>query len=182
MGDFVADIMLLSTQSQSIRIAMINGGGIRASIPAGDVTMGQILTVFPFQNSLSTMGLLGADVLEALEYGVSRAEDPGNEGTGRFLQVGGLRYQWDPAEPVGSRIQSVEVLVAKGEYQALDPEAVYQVVTIDYLRGGGDGYTVFQEKAIDPYDYGPLLTDVILDYFEEYSPVSPALDGRISSP
>jgi 5'-nucleotidase len=180
MGNFVADIMLWESKSQSIQIAMLNGGGIRAGILAGDVTVGQVLTVFPFENSLATMGLLGQDVLAALEFGVSRADDPSNEGTGRFLQVAGLRYEFDPNRAVGSRILSVEVLDENDQFQPLDTEAVYQMVTIDYLRGGGDGYTIFEENAIDPDDYGRLLTDAILDYFDQFTPVSPELDGRIT--
>ena len=73
-----------------------NGGGIRASNPAGNVTLGDVLTVLPFGNLISTFELTGAEVVEALENGVSRAENPDNEGTGRFAQVAGVRYSWNP--------------------------------------------------------------------------------------
>lgn len=118
LGNLITDAMIAETGAQ---IALQNGGGIRANIPDTDtpedialgapmpVTLGEVLTVLPFGNLVSTFELSGADVWAALEHGVSRAENPENEGTGRFPQVAGLRYSWDAAQEVGSRLVSVEV-------------------------------------------------------------------------
>jgi 5'-nucleotidase/UDP-sugar diphosphatase len=100
MGNLVADAMLERVADQGIQIAIQNGGGLRASIDSGEVTMGEVFTVLPFQNTLATFQLTGAGVMEALENGVSQVE----EGAGRFPQVAGLRYTWDPAAEPGSRI------------------------------------------------------------------------------
>ncbi len=83
MGNIITEAMLDRVRDQGIEIAIQNGGGIRASIGAGEVTMGDVLTVLPFQNTLSTFQVDGATVVAALENGVSQYE----EGAGRFPQV-----------------------------------------------------------------------------------------------
>ena len=96
--------------------------------------MGDVLTVLPFQNTVATFQLKGADVLAALENGLSEVE----EGAGRFPQVAGMKYTWSRAKPAGERVLSAEVM-KDGEWVALDPEATYGVVSNNYMRGGGDG-------------------------------------------
>ena len=172
MGNLIADAMLDRVADQGVTIAIQNGGGIRASIDAGDVTMGEVLTVLPFQNTLATFQISGAGVIEALENGVSQAED----GAGRFPQVAGIRFVWDPAAEAGSRI--VEVTLADGS--AIDPAATYGVVTNNYVRGGGDGYKIFSSDAMNAYDYGPGLENVLADYMLAQGAYTPYLDGRIT--
>ena len=75
---------------------------------------------------------------------------------------------------------SVEVLDAKGVYQPLDPTAIYTVATNDFLRGGGDGFSVMAENAIDAYDYGRPLDQVLADYIQTHSPVVIGVEGRIT--
>jgi 5'-nucleotidase len=179
MGNLITDAMLWETESEGTQIAIQNGGGIRASIPAGEVTVGDVLTVLPFGNLISTFELTGAEVVQALENGVSRAEDPENEGTGRFPQVAGLRFSWNPNQPVGSRIVSVEVENPDGSYSPIDPEATYKVVSNDFMRSGGDGYEVFVD-ARNAYDFGTPLDEAVQNYIAANSPVSPELEGRIT--
>ncbi|HEY0274908.1 MAG TPA: bifunctional metallophosphatase/5'-nucleotidase, partial [Paenirhodobacter sp.] len=105
MGNLVADAMLDRVAGQGVTIAIENGGGVRASIDAGPVTMGEVLTVLPFQNTLSTFQARGSTVVKALENGLSQVES----GAGRFPQVAGLRYVWNPKAPAGERLVSVEV-------------------------------------------------------------------------
>ena len=175
MGVLVAEAMLDRVRDQGIDVAIMNAGGIRASIDAGEVTMGEVLTVLPFQNTLSTFEISGADLLVALENGVSEVE----EVAGRFPQVAGLSYAFDASEPPGERVSDV-MLVRDGESAALDPKALYGVVSNNYVRGGGDGYDVFAEKAEKAYDYGPNLEDVVADYLAENAPYEPSTDGRIT--
>ncbi|MCB9115634.1 MAG: 5'-nucleotidase C-terminal domain-containing protein [Caldilineaceae bacterium] len=180
MGNIVTDAMLWATQNDGTQIAIENGGGLRASIEAGDVTMGNVLEVLPFGNTMATFGLKGSDLLLALESGVGRAENPDNEGTGRFPQVAGLRFSWDGSKPAGERIVSAEVRGADGEYSPVDPEAVYQLVTNDFNRRGGDDYAVFNDSAINPYDFGSPLDQALADYITAHSPVDVQLEGRIT--
>ena len=176
LGNMICDAMLWKTTAENTQICFMNGGGIRASVAAGDVSMGNVLEVLPFGNQIATFGLTGADVWAALENGVSQVE----EGSGRFLQVGGLKYTFDPAQEAGSRIVSVEVMSADGSYTPIDLAAVYKIVSNDFLRGGGDGYDVFADKAIDPYDSGAILADAVAEYIGLNSPVSPVVEGRIA--
>jgi len=177
MGNLVADAMLQRVADQGVSIAIANSGGLRASIDAGEVTMGEVLTVLPFQNTLSTFEISGAGLLAALENGVSQVE----EGAGRFAQVAGLQYTWDPnKKPEDGRI--AEALVMKGDsWQPIDPTAMYSVVTNNYVRGGGDGYKMFSSEGQNAYDYGPSLEDVVAEYLADAGPYQPYTDGRIKS-
>ncbi|MGQ7846153.1 bifunctional metallophosphatase/5'-nucleotidase [Granulosicoccus sp. 3-233] len=176
MGNLIADALLDRVKDQGVSIAIMNSGGVRASIDAGEITMGEVLTVLPFQNTLATFQLSGADVVAALENGVSQVE----EVKGRFPQVAGLSFTWDPSVPANEgRIKEVMVEV-EGEMQPIDPEALYGVVSNNYVRGGGDGYSVFAENAINAYDFGPNVEDVVSDYLAEHAPYKPGVQKRIS--
>ncbi|MGI9423186.1 MAG: bifunctional metallophosphatase/5'-nucleotidase [Hyphomicrobiaceae bacterium] len=178
MGNLVADAMLERVKSQGISIAIQNGGGLRASIDAGELTMGEVLTVLPFQNTLSTFQLKGSDVVAALENGVSQIE----KGAGRFPQVAGLKYAFDAKAKAGSRISDVMVKGASGKFTAIDPQAVYGVVSNNFLRGGGDGYKIFKTNAIKAYDYGPGLEQLVADYIAaQGGSYKPYTDGRITA-
>ncbi|SMH34308.1 bifunctional UDP-sugar hydrolase/5'-nucleotidase [Maritimibacter sp. HL-12] len=175
MGTLVADAMLERVADQGIQIAIQNGGGLRASIDAGPVTMGEVLTVLPFQNTLSTFYVSGQTVIDALENGVSQLE----EGAGRFPQVAGLKFAFDAAAEPGARIS--DVMVADGmDWKPIDPEASYGLVSNNYVRNGGDGYRMFVD-ADEVYDFGPDLADVLAEYLAERSPYTPFIDGRISA-
>lgn len=175
MGNVVADAMLDRVKNQGITIAIANSGGLRASIDKGQLTMGEIISVLPFQNTLSTFQLKGADVVAALENGASQYE----EVAGRFAQVAGLKYTVDPAAEPGNRISDVLVL-SDGEWQPIDPEETYGVVSNNYLRAGGDGYAVFETNGQNAYDFGPDLAEVLGDYLvAQGEGFAPELDGRI---
>jgi len=176
MGNLVADAMLDRTAGQGVRIAIQNGGGLRASIDEGPITMGDVLTVLPFQNTLATFGLTGKGVVAALENGVSQIEDGG----GRFPQVAGIRYTADTSVPAGEgRIKSVEIKDGDS-WTALDPEETYMVVSNNFMRQGGDGYSVFETEGQNAYDYGPGLEDVVAEYLGKLGPVTPGTDGRVT--
>jgi 5'-nucleotidase len=175
MGNLVADAMIDRLSDQGITIAIQNGGGLRASIDAGTVTMGEVLTVLPFQNTLASFQLKGSDIVAALENGVSQVE----EGAGRFPQVSGLKYTADLNKPAGSRITSVEVKEGDA-FVAIDPNKVYGVATNNYMRSGGDGYKVFATGGQNAYDFGPGLESVVADYIAKNSPYKPYTDGRIT--
>jgi len=171
----VADAMLERVADQGIQIAIQNGGGLRASIGAGQVTMGDVLTVLPFQNTLSTFFVSGQTVIDALENGVSQHE----EVAGRFPQVAGLKYTFDLSQEPGSRIS--DVMVADGmDWKPIDPAAEYGMVSNNFIRNGGDGYKMFVD-ASNVYDFGPDLADVTAEYLAERAPYSPFTEGRITA-
>ncbi|WP_238370212.1 bifunctional metallophosphatase/5'-nucleotidase [Heliomarina baculiformis] len=170
MGNLIADAMLDRVKDQGIDVAIQNGGGIRASIDAGEVTMGEVLTVLPFQNTLSTFQVTGATLVEALENGVSQIE----EGAGRFAQVAGMTYAFDASKPAGERVSDVMIGGAPVEMDKL-----YGVVSNNYVRSGGDGYKMFTD-AQNAYDFGPDLAEVTAEYLAEKAPYKPYTDGRIA--
>ena len=170
MGNLVADAMLARVAEQGIDVAIQNGGGLRATIDAGEITMGEVFSVLPFQNTLATFQLTGAGIIEALENGVSQVE----EGAGRFPQVSGMSYTFDLSQEPGSRISNVMI---GGE--PIDMDATYGVVSNNYMRGGGDGYASFVD-AENAYDFGPGLEEVVATYIGENSPYAPYTDGRIT--
>ncbi|MDP9813508.1 5'-nucleotidase [Rhizobium tibeticum] len=175
MGNLVADAMLDRGKSQGMTIAIQNGGGLRASIDAGDVTQGEVITVLPFQNTLATFQLTGADIRKALENGLGKIE----EGAGRFPQVSGLKYTFDKAKPAGSRVVSVEVKEGDA-FMPLDDAKSYGVVTNNFMRAGGDGYSIFETAGKNAYDFGPDLADVTAEYLAAHSPYKPYTDGRVT--
>lgn len=176
MGNLVSDAVLDRVKGQGVTIAISNGGGLRASIDQGTVTMGEVLTVLPFQNTIATFQIKGADLVAALEGGLSQLED----GAGRFPQVAGLKYSFDKSvAPNEGRVKSVEVMEG-GNWVPIDPAKDYMVATNNYVRQGGDGYKVFADKAQNAYDYGPGLEQVVADYLGANRPYTPKLEGRIT--
>lgn len=175
MGNLVADAILVRTRSQGMTIAITNGGGLRASIDGGPVSMGEVLSVLPFQNTVATFQLKGSDLIAALENGLGQIE----EGAGRFPQVSGMKYSFDKSKPAGSRVVSVEV--KEGEtFVPLDPAKTYGIVSNNYMRAGGDGYSVFAKAGMNAYDFGPNLELVVADYLAAHRPYQPYTDGRIT--
>ncbi len=176
MGVLVTDAMLDRFKDQGVTIVIQNGGGLRASIDEGPITMGEVLTVLPFQNTVATFEISGAGIIKALENGASQIE----EGAGRFAQVAGLRYTLDPQADVGKRVSDVQVEEADGGFAPIDQAALYLVASNDYVRLGGDGYDVFKEEATNAYDFGPNLEEVVADYLAKNQPYEAHLDNRIT--
>jgi 5'-nucleotidase/UDP-sugar diphosphatase len=173
MGDLIADGVRWGTPGA--QIAIINGGGVRGDrlIAAGtELTRKDILAELPFGNVAVLLALTGADIRAALESGVSQVEAV----AGRFPQVSGLAFTWDPAKPPGSRIVSVTV-----GGKPLDDAATYRVATNDYMAGGGDGYAAFTKgKVLIDASAGRLLATVVMDYVTSVGTVAPEVDGRIT--
>ncbi len=188
LGDFCTDAMLWKANqvyNQPVVVAFNNGGGIRASIQPGDVTMLSMKTVFPFGNTLQIMTLKGSELLELLEASSFCTPDP----LGGFLQVSGLEYTIDtsvpyengeaypnstyfaPAKP-GSRV-TIRSIGGKD----FDPEAMYVCVTNDFSAAGGDqGYVLKYANQQTGYNTYVALEDALVDY------TTTVLGGVITKP
>ena len=170
LGDLCADAY---RDQSGADIGLIVGGGVRASIPAGDITLNDILRVHPFGNEMCVLEVTGQQILDALEWG-SRAI-PGENGG--FLQVSGLSYE------VHSYIEStctedenryftgvtgerrVKNVLVDGE--PLDPEATYTIASVDYtLLDHGDGYAMFDGAQV-LLDRVKLDNQVLIDYITQ---------------
>ena len=155
IGTLVAEAMRRAVDAE---IGWQNGGGIRAGLPDGEVTLGDVLSALPFGNTTARLMLRGNALIAALENGLGRLPAP----AGRFPQLAGLRFTADAARPAGSRVVSVEVQAADGSWAPLDPARAYSLATNNFLRRGGDGYAVFAEAALEARDDGPLLDDALV--------------------
>ena len=195
MGDYMADLVRASQKTQ---IAIINGGGIRDTFPAKtyvpgdtklvrpsnsttgpyDVTLGDALTVFPFGNYVATTKMTGADVWKAIENGVSQYPT-----AGRFPQISGFKFAFDPKKAAFSRVTSI--MTADGKDIPNDNSVEFTVATVDYMVSGGDGYVdVFHPQSAK---IGGLLVDVLVaglkaDMAAGKVTQLPKLDGRIAKP
>lgn len=169
LGSLVAEAAL--ARIPGAEIAMVNAGGLRASLPAGMLTLGAVLAVLPFGNTLATLTIRGGALRAALENGLSRLP----AAAGRFPQVAGLRIAFDPAAPPGQRLRDVRT--ADGP---LENDRAYRVVTNNFMRAGGDGYAVLRDAALEAYDDGPPLEEVVADHLSARGRVAPVLDGRIA--
>ncbi|MDO5712820.1 MAG: 5'-nucleotidase C-terminal domain-containing protein [Tissierellia bacterium] len=165
LGNLLTDAMLDISKAD---VAITNGGGIRATIPKGDIRMQDILNSFPFTNYPVKLEVTGKTILEALEYGVDKAPDV----VGKFPHVGGMTFKYDPKQEPGSRV--FDVLV-KGE--PIDLDKKYTLVTNDFMAVGGDGYEMFKD-AVKLSEH-PLLSEVLADYIKAHSPVAPKVEGRV---
>jgi 5'-nucleotidase len=189
MGIYIADLLRAKYKTD---FALTNGGGIRDTFPAKtytpvdtklvrtgtgplDVTLGDALTVYPFGNQVATTVVTGENLWKALENGVG-----GNyPGDGRFPQISGFKFTFDPTKAVGSRIVSV----TKNDGTAIaKDQTVYTLTTLDFIIYGGDGYANVFTPAKAKVQ-GALL-DVFTDALKADLAAGkvtqlPALDGRV---
>ena len=183
LGDLITDAMLWQAgqDNEEVDAAITNGGGIRASIAAGDITKKSVNDVLPFGNTLYVVELIGAELLEALEASTYCTPEP----VGAFPQVAGIEFTINTgaaydagenypgttyAEPAS--INRVTIQTVGG--QAFDADATYTIVTNDFLAAGGDTYYAFS-AAESGYDTGISLDQVVMDYITE------ELDGTVTA-
>ena len=171
MGNLIADAMRAQSGAD---VALMNGGGIRADriYEAGArLTRRDILTELPFGNVTVVTEIPGAQLLGALENAVSQVE----KGAGRFAQVSGMSFVYDPAAEAGNRVSEVMVGGA-----ALNPDALYKVAVNDYILGGGDGYAALGGgRIITTGSTGNLVASDVMEYVEAAGTVKPMVEGRI---
>jgi len=162
LGSFVADVMREETGAD---VAFMNAGGLRADLPEGAVTNGNVLDALPFLNTLVVSELTGAQVREVLEQGLSLERG--------LVQVSGIAASYDLRKPVGRRLLSAEVAG-----RPLDPSRVYRVATNSFLAEGGDLYETFLRAK--QANSGRPLSDVVIDHFRKRGEVPPPKLGRLS--
>lgn len=174
LGNLIADAILAKTKGDRVQVALINAGGIRNGFPLDNITMGNVLEALPFGNTITRVELTGKQLKEALESGVSMAEQE----EGRFPQVAGVRFIWDAKLPAGKRVTKVEVKDDSGKFQLVNPNAIYKVATNNFLASGGDGYRTFAEGK-NLLETGYLLSDAIAEYISASSPLQVTIENRI---
>lgn len=166
LGNLITDAMVWLTGADC---ALTNGGGIRASIAAGNITKGNIIEVLPFGNYIVTKVVTGADIKAALEHGTSAYP----ELNGGFPHVSGITYVIDTSKPAGDHVVDIKV---KGK--PLDLNGSYILATNDFMAAGGDNYTMFADDAI-LNEYGGL-DEAVIAFVKEKETISPKNEGRIT--
>ena len=165
LGNLIADAQRVATDAQ---ISFMNPGGIRADLPSGEVTWGELFAIQPFANDLVSMDLTGAQIKTLLEQqwiGQSYA---------RLLKPSGIQYSWSSSRPEGNRV--IEMRDATGAL--INPAARYRVTVNSFLAGGGDNFTILtegQNRVVGPVDLDALVT-----YIEGLpQPFTGRIEGRI---
>lgn len=163
LGNIIADGMLVKAQNftkNTVVMALQNGGGIRAAIPAGEITVGQVITVLPFGNTLALMDVTGAELKAAMEVSVKSAPAE----SGGFLHVSGAKIVYDSSKEAGKRLVSLQYLDNKtGQYVDVKDGETYTIATNAFTAKGGDGYTMFAKA----YEEG-RVTDLGLSDWENF--------------
>ena len=173
-GLLTADAFLEYGRTQGARLALVNGGGIRASLPAGDISRGDLLALHPFDGQVYVREYSGQQIREALEHAVS---GPDGEGP-QLLQVAGLTYEADTSRPAGQRLRSVHIVDEQGQRHALDPQRRYGVVLSDFLASGGDGFGMLRHGRL--LATSPLsVRELTGDYIRRHSPLAVPHGKRI---
>lgn len=166
LGDLIADAQRWKGGTQ---IALMNPGGIRADLIAGEITWGELFAIQPFGNYLVTMKMTGAQIEQVLEQQWAGQSSP------RILQASGIAYTWSSVEATGNKIDPASITV---NGVPLDPAAVYTVTANNFLADGGDGFLAFK-SATDKVVGGSDL-DALVDYVMQLpQPIGTPLGGRI---
>ena len=171
LGKLIADAQLEATATAGAVLAFMNPGGVRAPLvfrENGAVTYGELFAVHPFGNTLVTMTLTGAQLLEALELQWLTARP-------RPLYVSrGFSYEWDPRAPPGRRIVAGSVSL---HGKALEPAARYRVTVNNFLAEGGDGFSVFTQG--EQQVKGNTDIDAMTEYLGHHAAVRPDPSARV---
>lgn len=182
LGDFMADAMLeyrnnVSTPGSALAdFALINAGGIRATIDVGPITRGEVLTAFPFGNSIVEINLSGEQLWSSLSGIFTKTNPANNKPVTSFLQVSkGIVIEYNPSSSGASGGQGELVAVTIGG-KLLDKTREYKMVTLDFIAGGGDNFFYPAFSGLITLD---TQDQVLLQYIQAKSPVDYKLDGRI---
>ncbi|KHN97263.1 5'-nucleotidase precursor [Metarhizium album ARSEF 1941] len=178
LGQVVADAMLEYRLSQTTNgagdkpdFAIINAGGVRATIGQGNITRGQVITAFPFSNAVTQLKYSGADLRKTLEGCVSRVNQFNQRKTSSWFQVSSnIVIEYNESRDVGSRL--VNVIIGG---KALDDKAEYNVVTVDFVAGGGDNLLKPGAELVTL----ETLDQVLVAYIREHTPLRNALQKRV---
>jgi 5'-nucleotidase / UDP-sugar diphosphatase len=179
LGNFVADILREDTRADA---ALINGGGLRDDILKGPIRGKDLLSVLPFRNFPLAFRVNGRELKAILEHGFSNLSG----GAGGFPQVSGMRVTYNPAAPVGERINGLWI-----KDKPVDPETWYTLATYDFLASGGDGYSIIADlislkegypvknPRLVLFESGRDIREITEAYIKNKKKVSAQIEGRI---
>ncbi len=182
LGSLIADAMMWTvlkdegslTVDPANALAIVNGGGIRASIASGSITKKDINTVLPFGNTITVVYVTGSELLEALEASTYCTPTA----VGGFPQVAGIEFTVDTSKPYDAQDETYpastyygpktinRVTISNVNGNAFDENAVYAVITNNFMAAGGDTYYAFA-SATNQFDTGIPLDEAVMSYITE---------------
>lgn len=161
LGNLVADAM---REAAGADIALQNGGGLRADIPSGPITLEAIFNTLPFDNLLVSMDLSGTDIRELLEKSILSE---------KMLQISGLTVEYDMAGTSGSKVRTALI-----GGKPVEPDSTYRVATNDFLSVGGDQFLSFRKGK--NVVFGSPIRDLVVEYIRNHSPIMIKTQRRIT--
>lgn len=169
IGNLIADAYKNHFNTE---IAFMNGGGIRANIESGDFRLRDAVSILPFSNKVGAFKYSGKTIVEALEHGVSSVDKK----AGRFLQVAGMEYSYNPKDEVESRVSNVTV-----NNKPIELETIYTVALPLYIKNGGDGFQMLKNTVgtVEIDSEKNIDSDIFIDYVKKIKVLNPKLEGRI---
>lgn len=169
VGNLIADAYKNHFNTE---IAFMNGGGIRANIESGDFRLREAISILPFSNKVGAFKYSGKTIVEALEHGVSSVDKK----AGRFLQVAGMEYSYNPKNEVGSRVSNVTI-----NGKPIELETIYTVALPLYIKNGGDGFQMLKNTVgiVEIDSEKNIDSDIFIDYVKKIKVLNPELEGRI---
>jgi len=174
MGNLITDAMLASRHG--VNAAFVNSGAIRAGLLKGNITLANILTILPFENSLVEINLTGKNITDMLESVVGRWKNIiSKERITSFVQVSGIRFKYNSTKPIYDRILEVNISSPNGIFEPVISNKTYRIMTCDFVSHGGDGLLPY------PINVVPLegMDDNLRNYIHTQRKVTPYLDNRI---
>lgn len=167
LGNWAAEV---TKDAVGADFGFANNGGLRIDIPKGDITVGEIFQLMPFDNTIVTMKMTGAQIKTVLEQAVQDG--------GKGIQAAGLSFKYDPSMPAMQRVFNMK----KSDGTPIDMNASYLVATNNFMGTGGDGFKGFTDpdvvkSYIDTYK---LVRDAFIDAVKAQKTVTSAIDNRIA--
>lgn len=181
LGNLITDGMVNKAKNytdKEVIMAVQNGGGIRSAINAGPITVGEVITVLPFGNTLALMDITGAELKEAFEHSVSQYPAE----SGGFLHVStGVKVEFDSTKPAGERIISISYTNESGQLVEIVDSETYTIATNAFTAKGGDGFTMFEKAYTEGrvIDLGLSDWENFKEHLESIGTIVPTVEGRI---
>ncbi|SNX53306.1 5'-nucleotidase C-terminal domain-containing protein [Thermoanaerobacterium sp. RBIITD] len=167
LGNWVSEVTKDAVKAD---IGFANNGGLRIDVPKGDITVGTMYTLMPFDNTIVTMSMTGAQIKTVLEQGVQDG--------GKGIQVAGLKFKYDPSKPSMQRVFDMK----KSDGTPIDMNAKYLVATNNFMGAGGDGFKEFVDPDVQKtyIDTQKLVRDALIDAVKAQKNVTSKIDNRIA--
>lgn len=179
LGNVITDGMLAKAKqyNKDVIMALQNGGGIRTAINQGPITVGEVISVLPFGNTLATVTLTGAELKQTLEKSVSLYPLE----NGGFLHVSGAKVEFDSSKPAGQRIVKISYKDAQNNYIEIQDNLKYTIATNAFTAKGGDGFDVLAKAYAEGRvtDLGLSDWENLAEHLKSLVNVNPQVEGRI---